>query len=104
MKVNIQSIHFKADQKLKDYLVQKLDKLETFFEGIIDAQVYLKVNNKQNKDNKEVDILINMARHQVYKSQEAQTFEAAIDIALESLKKQLKRLNDRLNEHQAVAS
>ena len=42
MNIIIQSIHFKADSKLKDYIEKKLTKLETFYSGIIDATSFLK--------------------------------------------------------------
>ena len=45
MNTQIQAIHFKADQKLQGYISKKLEKLETFYTGIIDAQVFLKVEN-----------------------------------------------------------
>ena len=52
MNTQIQSIHFKAGQKLKDYIDKKVEKLNTFYDGIIDTQVYLKVENTSLKENK----------------------------------------------------
>ena len=45
MKINTTSIHFNADQKLIDYIQKKTAKLDQFFDRIIDAQVYLKLEN-----------------------------------------------------------
>ena len=45
MNTQIQSIHFKADQKLKDYINIKIDKLDTFYDGIMDAKLFLTVVN-----------------------------------------------------------
>ena len=59
MNTQIQAIHFKADQKLKDYIIKKLEKLETFYDGIIDAQVFLKVENTSVKENKTIEIKVN---------------------------------------------
>ena len=56
MKVNLQSVGFKADQKLVDYVQEKLDKLEQFHDHIIDADVFLKVKNTTGKENKIVEI------------------------------------------------
>ena len=37
MKVEIQAVHFNADQKLKDFIEKKAEKLSTFHDRIIDA-------------------------------------------------------------------
>ena len=41
MKIQIQSLHFDADQSLKDFINKKLVKLETFYDRIIDSDVIL---------------------------------------------------------------
>ena len=45
MKLQIHSIHFDADQKLIDFIQKKLDKLETFYDRIVDGEVFLRINN-----------------------------------------------------------
>ena len=60
MNTQIQAIHFKADKKLIDFIENKITKLETFHDGIIDAQVFLKVENTQIKENKTIEIKINI--------------------------------------------
>ncbi len=42
MHVEIQSIHFKADHKLVEYIEKKLSKLEQFSDAIVDSQVFFK--------------------------------------------------------------
>ena len=99
MNTQIQSIHFKADQKLKDYIDTKLDKLNTFYDGIIDAQVFLKVRNTSVKENKEIEIKVNAKSNSFIQTEVAQSFEAATDLAVESLKKQVKRYKGKLEIH-----
>lgn len=99
MNTQIQSIHFKADQKLKDYITLKLEKLNTFYDGIIDAQVFLKVQNTSVKENKEVEIKVNAKNNSFIQTEVAISFEAATDLAVESLKKQVKRFKGKLEIH-----
>lgn len=99
MNTQIQSIHFKADQKLKDYILKKLEKLTTFYDGIIDIQVYLKVQNTSIKENKEVEIKVNAKNNSFIQTEVAQSFEAATDLAVESLKKQVKRFKGKIEVH-----
>ena len=46
MKLDIQSIHFDADEKLLDFIQKKCDKLETFFDRITDGEVFLRLEKK----------------------------------------------------------
>ena len=45
MKVRVQSIHFDADQKLLQFVNEKVDKLTQFFDDIIDSEVFLRIDN-----------------------------------------------------------
>jgi putative sigma-54 modulation protein len=45
MNVNIQTVHFDADDKLVDYVSRKLEKLNTFHDRILKVDVYLKLDN-----------------------------------------------------------
>jgi putative sigma-54 modulation protein len=99
MNTQIQSIHFKADQKLKDYIHIKIEKLNTFYDGIIDAQVFLKVENTSVKENKVVEIKVNAKQNSFIQTETAQTFEAAADIAIEALKVQVKRYKGKVETH-----
>ena len=46
MQITIKSIHFTADVKLKEYIEMRLSKLETFYDRIIQAEVFLKLENE----------------------------------------------------------
>jgi putative sigma-54 modulation protein len=96
MKTQIQSIHFKADQKLIDYIEKKIDKLNTFYDGIINSQVFLKVLNNNKPENKEVEIKINVQNQSIFKTQSAQSFQAATDMAVDALKIQIKKYKSKL--------
>ena len=58
MKVNVQSVNFNADQKLIDFIQRKLDRLENYYDKVIYADVFLKVQNTSGKDNKITEILL----------------------------------------------
>ena len=45
----MQSVNFNADQKLIDFIQVKLDKLEHYYDKIIYADVFLKVQNTSDK-------------------------------------------------------
>ena len=39
MKITVQSIHFNADKGLLEFIQKKVDKLETFYDNIINGEV-----------------------------------------------------------------
>src|SRR6476620_4298427 len=49
MNVNIQTVHFDADQKLIQYVNQKIEKLPQFHDRIINVDVFLKLANVVHK-------------------------------------------------------
>jgi putative sigma-54 modulation protein len=96
MNIQIQAIHFKADQKLKDYICRKLNKLDVFYDGIIDSQVFLKLENTTVKENKTIEIKVNAKQNSFIQKETAQSFEAAADIAIDHLKTQVKRYKGKV--------
>ncbi len=99
MKLHIQTIHFDADQKLIDYVQKKIDKLETFYDRIIDGEVFLKIDKDSHQENKIVEIKVNIPSHNLFVKERSRTFEAATDEAVETLKAQIKKHKEKIAEH-----
>lgn len=96
MRVQVQSIHFDADQKLIDFIQQRLDKLDTFYDRMVDAEVFLRINNG-GVDNKTVEIKVTVPGGNLFAKEQARSFEAAIDEATEALRRQLKKFKEKAN-------
>ena len=56
MKLNISSLKFDADEKLLDFIQKKTEKLDTFYDKIIDGEANLKLDKNEAKENKIIDI------------------------------------------------
>ena len=95
MKLQMHSIHFDADEKLLDYIQKRVDKLETFYEKIIDGEVFMKLNNT-GTENKTVEIKLNLSGTQLFAKEDSSTFEKATDMAVEGLRRQLKKHKEKL--------
>ena len=95
MKLTIHSLKFNADQKLIDYVQKKADKLDRYFDRVVDGEVILKLNN-EGVENKTVEIKLNLPKNQLFSEEKSNTFETATDRALENLKRQLKRYKEKL--------
>ncbi len=96
MKIEIQSIHFKADQKLLDFIKQKVEKTQTFFEGVQQADVYLRLEKDKERENKIVEIKINLSGNQLFAKEQDSTFEAATDLVLKKLIAQIRKYKEKL--------
>lgn len=88
MKLQFHSIHFDADSKLIDFIQRKVTKLETFYDRMVDGEVFLRLNN-EGVENKTVEIKLKVPGSQLFAAEKAQSFEAAADLATEALRNQL---------------
>ena len=91
MKVMINSVHFKADQKLEDFITQKVEKLCSKYNEVINVEVSLKLDNTDTPENKIADIRLVLRGDDLYASKQSKTFEESIDTSIDALKKQLEK-------------
>ncbi|MEY8019707.1 ribosome hibernation-promoting factor, HPF/YfiA family [Muriicola sp. E247] len=89
MKVNTQSVNFNADIKLIEFIQKRLDKLELFYDRIINSDVYLKVENTSEKENKIVEIKVHIPGDTFIVKKQCKTFEEAVDSACSSVERKL---------------
>ncbi|MFZ4798246.1 MAG: ribosome hibernation-promoting factor, HPF/YfiA family [Bacteroidia bacterium] len=98
MKVNIQSIHFDADQKLLDFITKKVEKTRTFYEGLDSIMVYLRLEKDEHKENKTVEIKLNVGGKEVFAKENSNTFETAVDLVLDKIVAQVKKHKEKAQE------
>ncbi len=91
MNVKIHSIHFDADQKLLDFIDSKLKKLLQVYDVIITAEVYLRLENVGDKENKITEIMLEIPGNPVFAKKQADTFEESTDNAIAALRRQLQK-------------
>jgi len=99
MNIKINDVHFNADQKLVDFIQKKVNKLDTYFDGILSAEVILKVVKPETANNKEVELKLSTpAKDYLFAKKQADTFEEATDMAIEAIRRQLKKFKEKLKE------
>ena len=97
MEVKLNSVHFNADQKLVEFVNKKVGKLDTFFDGIIKADVTLKVAKPETANNKVAELKLSIpATENLFAKKQADTFEEATDLAIDAMKKQLDKYKQKL--------
>lgn len=99
MKVQINAVGFTADNSLTEFLQKKLNKLDTFYDRIIDSEVYLKLDKgeKLNTHKKRIEVKVNLPGDSVVVKETGTTFEEATDIAMDVLTRKVKQFKEKTN-------
>jgi len=97
MDIRIQSIHFDADKKLEAFIEKRLSKLEKFYSRIVNAEVFLKLENDASAPVREkvAEIKLQVPGKTLYASESAKQFEEAINLTARSLERQIKREKEK---------
>lgn len=99
MKVHTQSVNFTVDRKLVEFVQRRMDKLDLFYDRVIDAEVFLKVGNTSSKENKIAEVKVNVPGDDFMVKKQCKTFEEAVDSAANSLERILKKRKQKLRAH-----
>lgn len=96
MEVKVQAIHFDISDKLEGFIHKKTDRLYRRFDNISEIEVRLNVVKPETAMNKEAGIKILVPNTpELFASKTADTFEEAIDLAIEALERQLEKNKER---------
>ena len=96
MKVNTQSVNFNADPKLLTFIQKRMDKLDQFYDKVIQSNVYLKLENTSAKENKIFEARVKVPGDSLVVKKQCKSFEEGADMAASSLERQLKKRKQKL--------
>ncbi len=96
MDIRINSVHFKADSDLKSFISTRLNKLSVFHDDIQRADVFLKLSNNQETDNKITEIKLNIPGNDFFAKKQSKSFEESTDNAVEALRRQIKKKKEKV--------
>lgn len=99
MKVNTQSVNFNADRKLIDFIQKRMDKMEQFYDKVIKSDVYLKLDNTRDKNNKIFEARVSVPGDSIVVKKQCKSFEEGADSAASSIERQLKKRKEKLRAH-----
>ncbi|HZK09162.1 MAG TPA: ribosome-associated translation inhibitor RaiA [Bacteroidales bacterium] len=98
MQIDIRSIHFKTDKKLDDFINEKVSKLAQYYDGVLAAEIALKLANIEGGENKIAEIKLAIPGNDLYASKQSRSFEEATDGAVDALRKQLIRHKEKVRK------
>lgn len=96
MNVQINAVKFKADKKLEDFIQNKVNKLTQFYDGVIGSEVTLKVDASEKPENKITEIRLKIPGNDLFAKKQTDSFEESTDIAVEALRRQLKKHKEKV--------
>lgn len=91
MKINIKTLKFRAKKGLKDYVIEKVNKLSRFDDRIMSAEVTLSLDAANIPENKICEIRLIVPGYDDFVKKNAVTFEEAILTSVDVLQKILHR-------------
>ena len=98
MNIKMHSIRFDADQKLVEFVNTKVKKLPNVYDDILGAEVFLRLDKDSDRENKLVEIKLDVKGQTVFAKKQCKTFEQATDLSIDALKKQLVRRKEKIRK------
>ena len=95
MQVKIHAVHFNADAKLENFIEEKIKKLSTFYDKIIGAEIFLRLENIIAPANKIIEVKLEIPGNDLFAKKQNKTFEEATDQAIDALKRQIQKRKDK---------
>ena len=89
MKISVQSMGLTPHAPLEEHIEKKLSKLESYYDKIVECKVFLKVENKSDKENKTAEILLAVPGDDIIVKKTTASFEESLDQCVEVAKKLL---------------
>ena len=96
MNIRINAVRFDADSKLEEFIEKKVSKLARYFDDIINAEVFLKLENTAALENKVVEIKLEIPGSDLFASKQSKSFEESTDVVVDALKQQILKHKDKL--------
>lgn len=92
MEISIKANHFDMSDKLEAFTNKKLEKLARRYDNLTDIDVNFKLIKPEAAMNKEAGVKVNVPNAgEIFASKTADTFEEALDLALEAVERQLEK-------------
>lgn len=97
MKVTVHAVNFTIDKKLVAYTEEKIGKLEKYYDKIIAADVFYKVEKTSEKENKIAEVKILVPGDEFLVKKQCKLFEEALDDCTESLERLLIKRKEKVD-------
>ncbi|MDD4142091.1 MAG: HPF/RaiA family ribosome-associated protein [Bacteroidales bacterium] len=87
--ININSVGFKSDAKLEEFIDKKLSKLTALYDRVERIDVTLRLDAKEKATNKISEVKLLIPGDDIFVKKQCDSFEEGIDSCAEAIKKQV---------------
>ena len=95
MNIKIQSINFAIDEKLKEFINKKVNKVVSIDDNILNADVFLRIEKPESHTNKVVEIKLHSSIGKYFAKKQCSSFEESANLATQALRKQIIKHKER---------
>ncbi len=99
MKITVNARHMEVTDSIRQYVQEKVAKLERFYGNLVSCEVILSMDAGKAV----VEIVVNAARkHTFVATQRDDDLYASVDMCLDKITGQLRRFKDKIRDRQAT--
>ena len=100
MNLTISGHHLEVTPALREYVLNKLDRVTRHFDQVVDINVLLTVEKKKEKERRQrAEVTLRVKGRDIFVEQAHEDLYAAIDQLMDKLDRQVVRHKDRLQDH-----
>lgn len=96
MQLNISGHHVEVTPALKQYVTEKLDRLQRHFNHITQINITLSVENKINQ---KAEANVNLSGGKIFADHSSEDMYASIDKLVDKLDRQVKKHKEKIQSH-----
>ena len=95
MKVVPNAVKFTPDEKLQNFVNDKVGKIERLLPEALQADVSLKVDKPETNNNKIAEIRLVVRGKDLFVTKQADSFEEAVMLSIDALKTQIDKFKEK---------
>ena len=95
MKVVLNAVKFTPDEKLQNFVNDKVGKIERLLPEALQADVSLKVDKPETNNNKIAEIRLVVRGKDLSVTKQADSFEEAVMLSIDALKTQIDKFKEK---------
>ena len=105
MNLTISGHHLDVTPPLREYVLNKLDRVTRHFDQVVDVNVILSVEKKKEKEQRQkAEVTLHVKGRDIFVEQSHEDLYAAIDQLMDKLDRQVVRHKDRVQDHHHAAT
>jgi putative sigma-54 modulation protein len=105
MNLTISGHHLEVTPALREYVLNKLDRITRHFDQVVDVTVLLRVEKMKEKERRQTaEVTLHVKGRDIFVEQAHEDLYAAIDQLMDKLDRQVMRHKDRVQDHHHAAS